>query len=647
MIVSLDFETYSACDLRDAGAWVYAEHSSTEPICLAYAIDDADPVLWTPDQGDPLDLFALAAQGAEFHAWNSFFEWCIWHRCCRWPAIPVAQWHDTAARAAMANLPRALGDCGAALGLPEYAQKSKRGRFLISRLCVPYRGVRVDDVVMLGELHEYCRQDVVAERAIAERLPPLPDTERAVWELDQAINIRGVGVDLPRVDDALAILERVDAQFGAELWDVSGGELADTRSSARVREFLAARGVDLDAIDKATVADALDAGVEDPAARRVLEIRQATGKSSTAKYQSLRDCTGSDARAHGLLRYHGAATGRWAGALFQPQNLPRPTIADPAQAIAAFPERDPDWLAALFGCPMQTLASCIRGMLVPAPGHRFIVADYSAIEPRVLAWVCGQSDVLDVFQDGGDLYRHAAAKLYRVPLDQVDAEQRFVGKVATLALGYAGGAVALSGMARNYGVELDAERAEQIKTDWREANPEVVRFWRSVDNAAIVCVRSSTGQVVRGIPARLEFAIRRDWLTLRLPSGRHLWYYEPRLVRRDEHRDGRFAEATYDNVEYSGVDTYTRQWTRTRTYGGKLVENIVQAIARDVMAAAMLRVEAAGYRVVLTVHDEIVVEVVDGFGSVDEFVRLLCEVPPWAAGLPVAAVGAEMARYGK
>lgn len=367
--------------------------------------------------------------------------------------------------------------------------------------------------------------------------------------------------------------------------------------------------------------------------RRAIELRLSLAKTPSSKYEAIRVRT-EGSRVRGALLYHGASTGRWSSTGINLQNMPRPSFDNTDTCIELFKYRDPDTISMLFGDPMEALSSCLRGMITAPEGRRLIVADYSAIEARVLAWLAGQRDVIDVFKSHGKLYEHTAAQIYRIPLDQVTKAQRQIGKVAALALGYQGAVGAFQSMAGNYGLHVEDAQAEQIKNDWREANKNIVQFWYDLDAAAVAAVRDGEQHSVGNI----SFKKSGTFLYCRLPSGRLLAYCQPRVEQ------GRFGN---DQVTYMGINSYSRKWERQHIYGGKWAENVTQAIARDLMAEAMLRVESAGYEVVLSVHDELLAEADDGFGSVEEFEALMCELPTWAKGLPLNAAGFEAKRYRK
>jgi DNA polymerase len=632
MKIHFDFETYSECDIRKTGAWIYSMHPTTEVQCMAYAVDDQEPVLWLPDQ--PIPDWVTNPK-AELHAWNSFFEYVIWTHVLKWPEVPIQRWHDTAAQAAALALPRSLAGCGEALNLSSDQKKNKRGSYLINKLCKPFRKKRFTDEELFKELCEYCVQDVVAEREIAKVLRPLSAEEREVWLLDQIINIRGVYVDLPNIKHATKLIDKITYELNEEIKEITDGELEDVTKRQRVLDYCSRLGYPLAKYDKKYLEERLANNGIPPTIKRIIQIRQQLGKTSTKKYESLETLTDPNNRVHGLLMYHGASTGRWAGKHFQPQNLPRPSFSDIDTCINLFKMEDPEILSLLYDDPMEALSSCVRGMITTPPGKILMVADYSAIEARVLAWLAGQDDVTQVFRGHGKIYEHTASQIYNKDMDDISKDERFVGKVATLALGYQGGKIAFQSMAKNYSVQIDEEMATRVVTDWRSANKQITSLWKHIEQAAIATVKNPCKpQEYRGI----RFSCHSGFLFCQLPSKRQIAYYDPEI-----------GEGMYGNqqVTYMGVNGVTRKWERTATYGGSLVQSIVQAVARDLLAFAMLNIEKAGYEIVLTVHDEIIAEVDKSTGSVEEFEVLMEKLPEWAEGLPLKAEGYSCARYQK
>lgn len=634
--ISIDFETYSECDIKTAGSYNYAAHPTTEVLCMAWAIDDEEPQLWTPDDVFPQRLVDVIIDGAEVWAWNAAFERAVWEH---WGTrngmtyIQPHQWNDTAALAATLALPRALGQCAQVLDLSE--QKDTRGRYLIQRLCQPFRGERRRDQHLLDELYDYCKQDVLTERAVKQYLlpyKPMSLTERDVWLLDQAINWRGLKIDTYNVNHAIGLIYQTAEKLNERVREISGGILPDCGSRQRVMAWSRDRGYKLEGYDKAAVLEALaDPALPDDV-RAVLEIRQTLGKASTSKYTAMQNLAAThDERARGVFWYHGAQTGRWAGRGFQPQNLPRPAFKDTDNCIRLFEHNDVDIIEALYGDPMVALSSCLRGMIVADEGNRLLVSDFSAIEARVLAWLADEQGPLDVFREGGDIYIHAAMSIYNCLYDDVTPEMRQIGKVAVLALGYQGGVGAFQTMAKAYRVVVEDEAADAIKVKWRKAHKKIVRFWYDLEAAAINAVKYR-GHAFEAGP--ITFKCHGDFLFAKLPSGRRLAYFRPTLAN--------------EKLTFWGTDSKLGgRWAKLSTYGGKLAENVTQAVARDLLSEAMLRLDALGYWVVATIHDEIICEVRKGDGSLAEMEEVMCQLPDWATGLPMDAEGFECERYRK
>lgn len=684
--VNLDFETYSEANIKNVGAYAYASHPSTEPICCAYQIDGGGVKLWKFGDAPP-EFTKFDYEATTFTAYNSFFEYCVWHFCLAssWGEPPAFDhWSDTMAMTAALSLPRALGNACVAVGMPKDKQKDARGKQLIAKLCGPQRnGARNRDPELLKELYAYCEQDVVAETELRKRLLKLTPTEQRVWVLDQVINWRGAPVALRDVGAALDMIDILQEDFSNEVKRMTGGALENTNSRDQVMQYCRdVFGYELPSYRKHDLELVLSDQKLPSGMRALLEIRLQSGKISTKKYEKLRDLARYDGRAHGVLMYHGADTGRWAGRGFQPQNLPRPTIDDPTSCADLIATGDVELIELLHGAPMEALSSCVRSMIKAKAGHRLIVADYSAIEARGVAWLAGEDSILRVFEGDGKIYEHAAGGIFHVSPKSVskDSLERQIGKVAILALGYQGGYRAFVTMGSGYGLDLeevaksatpeqreemaDIKRwfsknrveeveladgvrvetaveltngeafAELVKRNWREANPNIVSYWYDTETAAMNAIREP-GTTWRC--GKCAFRVVRGTLFCRLPSGRKLAYHHAKIER---NRWGK------DVIGFVGNDD-KGNWVKQQTYGGKLVENQTQAVARDLLAEALLRVEAKGYPVVLHVHDEIIAEVPNGFGSLQEFEALMCELPEWAAGFPVAAEGYEAMRYRK
>lgn len=633
---SVDFETFSEINLLKVGAWAYSRHPSTEVLFMAWADGDEKPLLTDDPKEMKKQLLKRASKGNVFVAWNSFFEFCICVNVLKMNPFPFSQWQDTAAQSAALALPRALGACGKALGMPEDKRKDAAGKKLIDTLCKITRGKRNRDPVLLRELGEYCKQDVIAERAIANKLRPLTASETALWELDQKINFRGVHFDVENVEHARVIRDIEKEKLLASVDEITGGELENVNSRPQLIAYAKKHGYTLKNTQKEYLAEVLEDKTLPEKVKQVVEIRTQTSKTSIAKYDSLVGIVDTkDSRARGLLRYHGASTGRWSGNLFQPQNLTRPTLKDPEGAVGLFKFEDPELLDMTYGAPMEVLSSCVRSMIQAEEGKRFLVCDFAAIEARVLAWLSGQQDLVQLFAEGGLVYENQAGKIYGKPSEKIRGDERMVGKVAILALGYQGAVGAFQQMAKNYGVKVSDDFALKVVQSWRKANSKIVKFWYDIDRAAQNAVLNpGTTYKCRMI----KFKVTNGFLFCRLPSGRLISYYKPTM------REGKFGK---DQIHFLGTNSTTKHFGLMNTYGGKLVENITQAVARDLMAASMLKVDPLGYEIVLTVHDEIIAEVEEGVGTLEEFKKLMCQLPEWAEGLPLDGDGYESTRYRK
>lgn len=637
MRIHIDFETYSTADIKKTGAWTYSKHPSTEVLCMAYAVEDNKPELWLP--GDPVPEF-LFDEDSHIYGWNVFFEYCIWTHVLKWPKLNNSQWFDSMAKACAFAMPRSLGQCALALGFDEDNQKDKRGKYLIQRLCKPLRNKRCDDPFLMDELYKYCLQDVVVEREVHNKLPSISKEERDVWIIDFNMNQKGVPIDVETLKNALDIIEKNKKYQNKNVDLITNGELKNVSQVAKVKEYFEKKGFILDNFQKNYLEEVIKDENLHESLKKLIKIRQDTGSTSLAKYNSLEALIGEDDSAHGLLLYHGAATGRWSGKHFQPQNLPRPTIKNVDECIEDMKERDHIKIIDKYGSVSDALSSCIRGVIKARSGNRFLIADYSAIEARVLPWLAGQEDILEVFKTHGKIYEYTASQIYGVSPDSIgkDSEERFIGKVATLALGYQGGVNAFVKMAENYGVSIEEAKAKDIVDNWREANSKIRDFWYEIEKAASLAVHNM-GNKGYSISVRdITFKVEGDFLYCVLPSGRKLSYYDPSIEKNN------FGKKC---VSFMRVNSVTRKWERQTSYGGKFVENITQAVARDVMVNAIKLLNEKGYNIILTVHDEIIAENDEDFGGLDDFIQTMCTLPEWAEGLPLAAAGEECYRYQK
>lgn len=659
-ILSLDFETASQADLRRTGSATYSEHPSTRVLCLAYAFDN-DPVqIWRIGEPFPQGALDHCQNMHPVRAWNAAFEFNIWnntllrqlrgagHGPLVGSNLEVNQMRDTMAQAAYYGLPLSLDMAAQAARLP--ISKSKAGHSLMLRMCRP-RGVDTatgapiwwheTDPVKLDELCAYCVQDVEVERALANMLPTFPAAEQRVWELDQRMNQRGVGVDYTFVEKMKALAMDAALATNTTLAQITSGVVKTVNSTKPMLELLRSLGYPHDNLRKGVVAERLDAMACEGLERDILELRADGAKTSAAKLDAMLGASvtrGGVGRVRGMLQYYGAfRTGRWAGRLIQLQNMPRGTLsasAVDAAVKAVLAGASLATMALLFGSGMTVVSSLLRSCIVAPSDQTLSVADFAQIEARVLPWLAGQQDVLDVFRSGEDVYVQAAAGIFGVPPHLVTKDQRQIGKVAILALGFGGGKGAFKTMAAIYGLDVTDERAEEIKVAWRAANSATVNFWWALDRACRHVLTNPNSVVPVG--PHIKVGRVNAHLVIVLPSNRALFYRDAKLVANPD-RPGQ------DDITYMGMNQYTRKWERIRTYGGKLAENVTQAVARDVMAHAMVQCENEGMTLVLTVHDELLAE----NSSLDRMLEIMRTPPAWASDLPVGAEGWEGPRYKK
>lgn len=635
-IVSIDFETRSAADLRKTGVYAYAADASTDVWCMAYSWDGEDVRVWSP--GDPIDteLEDWIVEGGKLQAWNANFERVIWNTIMapryNWPRTRSSQWYCTMAQASTAGLPRALGQAAAVLGVEE--QKDKVGQALMMRMARPRRtnpdGTHVwwNTADKVEALVQYCRQDVRTEMDVSTHIPYLTDSERQLYLLDQRINDRGVLLDRDLLDRVRILADESKAEIDAEINRLTRGEVRSATNGMHLVAWLRKYGVLTSSVDKQAVAEILAVPDLHPVIRRVLELRQAGAKSSTAKLNAMEYAASADGRMRGLLVYHGAATGRWSGKLVQPQNFPRP-VRKQAELDEIISKLKAGESIADHGHGTEIAADLLRSMLIAAPDHRLMFADYSAIEARVLAWVAGQKDLVETFAKGGDVYIKMAAAIYGVAEDKVTPEQRQVGKMAILGCGYGMGGKRFAEQCATMGIAVDVEEAQRIVAIYRQENNRIAAYWRDLEAEFLQLTSEALeqGETIVRLPLR---------------SGRSLTYRNPRIVQRETPWG-----TPQDIVEIDTLNSVTRQWVTQKVWGGLLVENVVQATARDLMAGAMMRLEQKGYPVIMSVHDEIICEVPDGFGSLDEMIEIMTAPPAWAKGCPIAAEGKEGPRYRK
>lgn len=635
MVVSIDFETRSAADLRKTGVYKYAADPSTDIWCMAYKGPWSDDVqVWAP--GDPIDerLENWIAEGGLLSAWNANFERTIWNTIMvsryQWPRTPIKQWRCTMAQASAMGLPRALGQAAAVLGVEE--QKDKVGAALMLRMARPrkvnangtYTWWNTKDKVQ--QLIDYCKQDVRTELSVAEALLEFPDSERRLYQLDQRINDRGVKLDVALVHKVKALAENASVGIDAEIQRLTKGQVKAATNAMDLTAWLNAHGVRAKSVDKQTVARMLQIDRLHPVIKEVLRLRQDGAKSSTAKYDAMLNAANEDGRMRGLLVYHGAATGRWSGKLVQPQNFPRPQKKQ-AELDEIIAKLDAEEDVSSHGAGTVIASDLLRSMIVAEEGHRLMFADYSAIEARVLAWVARQDDLVETFRKGGDVYKDMASAIYNKKVEDITDGERQVGKMAILGCGYGMGGKRFAEQCASMGIKVDENEAKRIVSVYREKNNYIAQFWRDIEEEFLEMVREAGGIGTVRLP---------------LPSGRLLTYHNPRIVQRETPWG-----AMRDTAQVDTLNSITRQWTSQIVWGGLLTENVVQATARDLMATAMMALEMASYPVILSVHDEIICEVPDGHGTLDEMIEIMTRVPEWAEGCPINAEGKEGRRYRK
>lgn len=642
----IDIETYSETHLKQAGVYRYAEDPTTEILCFAYAFDDGPIHIWYPGKTFPKAIADHAESGGEFRAHNAQFERVILNgapgRAIGFPATEVSQWVCTAAKAAEQGMPRDLQRLGKALETVNLKSEDGKGEML--QLAKPRRPtknnpskrwLKTEYPEKYNHLYRYCRDDVACERDCDDALQDLVPNERKVYLLDQKINDRGIRIDQEAVIDVQWLIAIEKKRMAERCKEITG--FAPTQT-AKLAEWVRSQGVKIANLQAETVRKALKRPDLPANVRTALRIRSQDAMKAPAKYTAMERSWCADGALRGMFKFYGASTGRWSSLIVQLQNLFRPIIDDPDVAIEIFKERDLDLVRLYFPeAPMAIFASTVRGMLIARPGRDIIAADFSSIEARIAAWLSDALEKLEIFSTHGLVYEHTASKIWDYPLD-VDSlkafkkehgDLRFLGKIAELALGYQGGQAAFVSMGQQYGRDIATEDAEKIKWDWRGANPEIVTYWDTLQNAAGEAI--VTGEVKSA--GRIKFKVVGDWLYMRVPSGRRLAYYKPEWKNK---------------ITFMGIDTYTGIWKRCDTYGGKLLQNACEAIARDLMVAAMVKLDKTGrYPILGSVHDEIIVEPAEGEGSVEEVVEIMCDKPSWAEDLPVAADGFRAKRYRK
>ena len=642
-VLEMDIESFSDVDLIKCGVYAYADSPAFEILLFAWSFDGGETQIIDLAQGEKLPaeveeaIFDVSVTKTAYNA--NFERTCLSKHFARY--IPPESWHCSAVQAAMLALPRSLEDVGRVLGLDE--QKMKEGKELIRYFCIPCKPTKANGGRMRNlpchapekwELFKtYCKRDVDVEKSIRRKLHnfPIPESEMELYRIDQRINDRGVLVDMKLVRNAVSC-ERLHKEVVTKrAYELTG--LENPNSVAQLKGWLGDKGMEAESLSKKAVAEMI--AETDGEVEELLRLRLMLAKTSVKKYEAIERSACSDGRVHGMLMFYGAnRSGRWSGKNVQLHNLPKNYLPDLELARELVKQGRFEDIELLYDSTPNVLSELIRTAFIPKPGCRFVVADFSAIEARVMGWLSGEEWVLDVFRGDGKLYEMTASRMFGIPMSEIGkgSSERAKGKVASLACQYGGSSGALVSMGA-LDMGLTEEELPPLVAAWRKANPHMVQFWWDVDAAAVKAVTEKQKTKV----GKIIFEYKSGILFITLPSGRKLSYVKPRMAVNKFGRDG---------LTYEGISE-NKKWSRIETYGPKLVENIVQGTARDLLAEAMLRVEKKGYPIVMHCHDEIIAEVPEGTGSVDEMCEVMAVQPEWAEGLPLRADGYECSFYQK
>lgn len=645
--LSIDIETFSSVDIRKSGLYKYVQSPDFQILLFAYSYDGEPVKIVDFAAGERLPqsvIFDLNDPTVIKHAYNASFEWYCLNNFFN---TSIEQWRCTMLHGLYCGYTAGLGATAVALGLPEDKRKMGIGSALIRTFCVPTKPTAKNGQRTRTLPHHepekwqifrnYCIQDVITEMEVERRLSsfPVPDQEQNLWVLDQIINAHGVKVDNDLIESAIFCSERTTAELMEEAIKISG--LQNPKSVKQLTGWLETEtGDEIADLKKASVKELIKT-VDSETAKRMLEIRQELSKTSVKKYTAMQSALCEDGRVRGLLQFYGAnRTGRWAGRLVQVQNLPRNYLETLGHARDCVKSQKIDALKLVYGNIPDTLSQLIRTAFVPTEGNIFVVADFSAIEARVIAWLAGEQWRLDVFATHGKIYEASASQMFGVPIELIkkgnpEYDLRQKGKVAELALGYQGASGALIAMgALNMG--LTEEELPEIVKRWRSANKRIVDLWYSLENAALEVMRTGNPVGVNNliIAREVDYKNGQDFLTITLPSQRKLFYAKPFLRKNDWDKD---------SIAYSGINQDTKKWETVNTYGGKLTENVVQAIARDCLAVSLLRLYNAGYKTVMHVHDEVILDVPAGRADLNAACEIMGQPIPWAPGLLLTADG--------
>lgn len=651
--ISIDLETRSGADISKTGSYKYLQDPDFRILLFGYRIDNGpvEVIDLTEVETLPANIVTILQNPYYVkHAYNAAFEWYALNRAGY--DTPIEQWQCTMIHAMYCGYAAGLSKTGESMQMEKDSRKQTTGTALIRYFCVPQKPTRTfkkkyhdpeDDPDRWELFKDYNRQDVVAESAILERLSmfPMPEAEWELWRMDIRMNALGVRVDNQLIDGALYINDICIGELAEEAHRITG--LENPNSTQQLLAWLQEQGCPIDNLQKLTIEETLQKELV-PAVRRVLELRQLMGKTSIKKYQAMAVTRCDDERIRGISQFYGAnRTGRYAGRLVQMQNLPRNHIDTLDDARQMVRNNDYDGLQMIYGNVPDTLSQLIRTAFIPSEGRHFVVADFSAIEARVIAWLAGEQWVLDVFNNDKDLYCETASAMFGVPVEKhgVNSDLRQKGKIATLALGYQGSNKAMEAMGA-IRMGIPEEDLPDIVTKWRESHPKTVALWYATEKAALSCVQNGTNEVLAnafGITFRLEqdLVYGQSFMTVELPTGRKLFYPKPYI------KENAFGKPA---VHYYGTNQVTGKWEALSTYGGKLVENIVQAVARDCLCEVLKRIDARGWDVVFHVHDEVIVDAPLEVHT-EDLCALMAEPISWAPGLPLKGAGFEADYYMK
>lgn len=662
--VYLDLETRSTVDLRKTGVYIYAADPTTDVILACWALDRGPVQTWYAGQLLPVELIDAIQEGARVVAHNATFERILHRDVLKprygWPEIRLDQWDDTMARGRAMGLPGSLDGALGAMSAP--FTKDREGHSLMLRMCKP-RKIEEDgtvtwweDKARMDRLAAYCAVDVQGERWLDLRLPALDENEREIWEADQRLNDRGVPIDRSFLDAAILVSNEASAALDAEMRKVTGGNVLKASNVSKLRDWLIGLGVQIQPVDDDVLDDEEDATPElrkndverllagklpDGPARRALEIRLEAGKSSVKKIDAMLRRISPDGRVRGMLSYWGAGPGRWsaAGSGIQLQNLPRDGVKDWERAFAAV-QLGAGTVDAVEGAPLDTLSRMLRGAIKAPGGRDLIFADLASVEARGVAWTAGQNDLVRDFASGAKMYEKMGSIVFNMPAESIgkDSFERFIGKGLVLGSGYQMGPPKFVATCAKVGREVSLELGERGIYAYRETYPRIPQLWYDMQDAAISAVKYP-GKVFTAGQERISFCMFKKWLQMTLPSGRKISYRDPSIEFDDKFKR--------DALTYMGVDSKTKRWGKQRTYGGRLTENAVQGLCRDLIACRLTALERAGYAPILLVHDETITEQPEGHGSKDEMIAIMTSLPPWAAGFPLAAEGKRSQRYSK